>query len=102
MVVNLLLNACQASRQGQTVVVHLRAESDASDRPIATIEVVDEGQGMSDSVLANVFKPFFTTKVNGGGLGLTLCRETMARMGGSIVVSSEPAVGTTVTLTFPQ
>ncbi len=101
-VVNLLLNACQASRQGQTVAVHLRAESDAAGRPIATIEVVDEGQGMSDAVLADVFKPFFTTKVDGGGLGLTLCRETMARMGGSILVSSEPGVGTTVTLTFPQ
>jgi signal transduction histidine kinase len=101
-IVNLLLNACQASRQGQTVVVHLRAESDASGRPTGTIEVVDEGQGMSEAVLAHVFKPFFTTKVNGGGLGLTLCRETMGRMGGSILVSSEPGVGTTVTLTFPQ
>jgi signal transduction histidine kinase len=101
-IVNLLLNACQASRHGQSVVVNLRAESDATGRPAAIIEVVDQGEGMSDAVLADVFKPFFTTKVNGGGLGLTLCRETMARMGGSIVVSSEPGVGTTVTLTFPQ
>jgi signal transduction histidine kinase len=101
-IVNLLLNACQASRQGQTVVARLKPQTEPSGRPAAIIEVVDQGEGMSGAVLADVFKPFFTTKVNGGGLGLTLCRETMARMGGSIVVSSEPGVGTTVTLSFPQ
>ena len=100
--VNLLLNACQASQEGQAVVVHGKSETDAAGHLMATIEVVDQGVGMSAAVLAQVFEPFFSTKVNGGGLGLCLCRDVMRRYGGTIVVSSQLGVGTTVALTLPQ
>ncbi len=100
--VNLLLNACQASREGQTIVVHGRPEADQAGQTTAVVEVVDHGNGMSPTVLAQIFEPFFTTKANGGGLGLSLCRDVVRRCGGGIVVVSEPGVGTTVTVTLPQ
>ena len=100
--VNLLLNACQASQAGQTIVVQGRAYADPAGHATAVVEVVDHGSGMSATVLAQVFEPFFTTKANGGGLGLCLCRDVVRRYGGDIVVASKPGVGTTVTLTLPQ
>jgi len=100
--VNLLLNACQASGDGQAVLIQGRSDTDSAGVPVAIVEVVDEGAGIPPSVLSQIFDPFFTTKANGGGLGLCLCRDVMTRSGGSIVVTSEPGVGTRVTLTFPQ
>lgn len=100
--VNLLLNASQASAEGQTVVVRGNTAMDEAGCRIAVVQVVDRGEGMPAHVLARIFEPFFTTKVNGGGLGLSLCRDVMSRHGGDIVVTSEPGIGTSVTLTFPQ
>jgi len=98
--VNILLNACQASRDGQTIHVETDRR-DGVDRAVAAVRVVDQGAGIPHDLLAKVFEPFFTTKVNGGGLGLSLCREAMQRHGGDIVISSKAGEGTEVLLTFP-
>ena len=67
------------------------------------IDVRDNGCGISPENIKEVFSPFFTTKPvgKGTGLGLSVCYGIMQGMGGRISVSSEPAVGTTFTLSLP-
>jgi PAS domain S-box-containing protein len=73
---------------------------DAQD--CAIVEVFDNGMGMSKSEVANLFKPFFTGKRGGTGLGLVIVKKTLARMSGVIEVSSVVGEGTRVRITLPK
>ena len=95
-IVNVVLNAIQASRQGG--VVRLELEQAGSFR---TVQVVDGGRGMSAEVLAKAVQPFFTTREKGTGLGLALAQKVAERHGGRLVVRSEEGVGTTVQFSLP-
>ena len=61
----------------------------------ALIRVKDNGSGMSPDVVDHAFIPFFTTKPNGTGIGLSLCRQIILKHGGTIRVDSEEGRGTT-------
>jgi signal transduction histidine kinase len=56
---------------------------------------------MPPGVLARCFEPFRTTKAQGTGLGLTICRQIVEAHGGAIRVESAPGQGTAVTVTLP-
>jgi two-component system sensor histidine kinase AtoS len=56
---------------------------------------------MDGQIMANMFKPFFTTKESGTGLGMFISKKIIDNHGGSIDIQSEPARGTTVTVTLP-
>jgi signal transduction histidine kinase len=99
--VNLLLNACQASRSGQRIVIESTLRHEDGSSPLVVARVIDRGEGMSAEVVARVFEPFYTTKKDGGGLGLSICREAIQRHGGNISISTEIGAGTTVTLELP-
>lgn len=58
------------------------------------ISIIDNGKGMDDAVLSNLYTPFFTTKEEGTGLGISLCREIIHNHNGKIEVESEVGVGT--------
>ena len=62
--------------------------------------VHDNGCGMSPDVLEHAFIPFFTTKPEGTGIGLSLCRQIILKHGGTISVESTPEKGTTITLSI--
>lgn len=62
----------------------------------------DHGSGMPAETLANAFKPFYTTKPRGLGMGLALVKRVLDRLGGSVKIDSRPGEGTTVTLWLPQ
>lgn len=94
--INLVLNALQAST-GRNGVVVLRSRADR--RGIPVIDVEDNGPGIADSVMEQIFVPFFTTKPDGSGIGLSLSRQIMRLHGGSITAKSEPG-RTTFTLRF--
>ena len=64
----------------------------------SVICVRDNGCGMSPDVLEQAFIPFFTTKPNGTGIGLSLCRQIIMKHGGSITIDSEEGRGTTFTI----
>jgi signal transduction histidine kinase len=66
------------------------------------IEVEDRGRGMSPETLRQIFKPFFTTKNKGTGLGLPIARKIVMGHGGNLTVSSTPGTGTTVTIRLPR
>jgi len=71
-----------------------------SDNNRPTIEVKDNGAGIADNILENVFIPFFTTKENGSGIGLSLSRQIMKLHGGIISVTSIPERETVFSLIF--
>lgn len=69
-------------------------------RQVALI-VQDTGNGIPQEVLRHIFDPFFTSKKNGTGLGLSVCKDIVEGHNGSIEVTSETGKGTTVTVFFP-
>lgn len=98
--VNLIVNASQAmpdERRG-TITVRTQVDGDA-----ILIEVEDDGKGMKESTLNQIFNPFFTTKrASGGtGLGLPIVHRIVEEHGGSIAVKSRPGAGTTFSVRIP-
>ena len=65
------------------------------------IEVIDNGCGMSDETIAKLFEPYFTTKANGTGLGMTMVYKIVKEFSGEILVDSKENEGTKFTLIFP-
>jgi signal transduction histidine kinase len=94
---NLLLNAVQACSNGGSVCTEF-----SSDEQTVTVTVADTGKGISPEVLPNIFRPFFTTKGDGTGLGLSLVRRIVEDHGGSIDATSEVGKGSTFTLVLPK
>jgi len=96
---NLLLNAIQSMDKPGTISVSLQREEDEDDA--VAIVVSDEGKGIPPEHLPNIFRPFFTTKGHGTGLGLSLARRTVESHGGTITVESTPGTGTRFTVLLP-
>jgi len=90
---NLLLNALEASKAGDTVEITTWNEG-----PFISIIVEDTGQGISSEDMENIFKPFFTTKTRGSGLGLAIIDRIVKEHGGDIEVDSEVGKGTKFTI----
>jgi signal transduction histidine kinase len=97
---NLLLNAIAASRDGGSIVIGARMVTHDGRRAVA-VSVEDRGSGIPADALARVFDPFFTTKENGTGLGLSISHTIVRDHGGSIDIESAPGAGTTVTVILP-
>ena len=93
---NLLLNAVQAIEARGAVGVEI-----ASRDHFAVVTVTDNGRGIPPEILPNIFRPFFTTKGNGTGLGLSLARRIVEEHRGRIEVSSDPPRGTTFRVFLP-
>lgn len=99
--VNLVLNAVQASPAGTTVFVETRAIADADGAPAVEIVVRDQGSGIPADVRDRIFHPFFTTKEHGTGLGLPVTRQIVADHGGSIDVANGPDGGAVFIVRMP-
>lgn len=95
--INLLSNAREATAHRAGAGVDLTAHL-AHDKVV--VEVADNGSGIVEEALGKVFIPFFTTKRDGSGIGLSLCRQIMRLHRGSISVRSEPGVRTVFALRF--
>jgi PAS domain S-box-containing protein len=95
--INLLENAREAIQEGGAVTIEGRMQDDA----MVTIDVVDDGAGIPEDVLARIFEPRFSTRSKGAGLGLPIVQRLVATWGGSVSVASEVGVGTTVSLHVP-
>jgi nitrogen fixation/metabolism regulation signal transduction histidine kinase len=95
--INLIKNAKQAiQRHGE---IHLKAEQKQAGN--VEISITDNGCGIPSGDMKNVFVPFFTTKEEGSGIGLSLARQIMRLHNGHILVESEEGKGTKVKLVFP-
>jgi nitrogen fixation/metabolism regulation signal transduction histidine kinase len=96
--INLLKNACHAVEGKAVKKIALSAHLDSMSKVV--VEIEDNGSGISEEAMKNIFIPFFTTKKTGSGIGLSLSRQVMRLHGGSISVQSELGIGTTFTLRF--
>ena len=99
-IVNLLLNAADATPPDGTVTLSIRCSADGE---AVEIEVRDTGHGLAPELRERVFDPFFTTKGpgHGTGLGLTVCRSIVDRHGGVIAVDTPPDGGCRFVVTIP-
>ena len=93
---NLLLNSLQAIEVNGKIAVTVERQSDK-----AIIEVADNGRGISPDHLPNIFRPFYTTKGDGTGLGLSLARRIVEDHQGRIEVSSTIGKGTIFAVILP-
>jgi signal transduction histidine kinase len=93
---NLLLNAQQAIDAKGKIEVTVEGKGSS-----AAIEVKDNGRGISPEALPNIFRPFYTTKGDGTGLGLSLARRIVEDHQGRIDVTSTAGKGTTFTVVLP-
>ena len=94
--VNVFRNAAQAMPAGGRITV--TAMQTAGTTQIA---IEDTGEGIPDKLIEKVFRPFFTTRTRGSGLGLPVCRRIMESQNGAILLTSVPGKGTKVTLELP-
>ena len=91
-IINIALNAIEAMPDGGTLTFLTQIiETDVS----AAVEIVigDTGMGIGAAGLKNIFKPFYTTKDRGVGLGLAICQKIIKEHGGSIRARSQPGQG---------
>ncbi len=96
--INMVKNSIQALENSDKAQIELKAFINNSGRRV--IQVIDNGQGIISEVGDKIFIPFFTTKSNGSGIGLSLSKQIMRLHGGNIKVSSQPFKETCFTLTF--
>ena len=96
--INLVVNAKEALKDKTGARIVLSASIDQKQR--ATIKVSDNGIGISEDILENIFIPFFSTKKTGSGIGLSLCKQIMMLHKGNIMVHSIPGEGSMFTLKF--
>jgi len=78
--------------------ITIRAVVDNDNRSL--VQVIDNGKGISDEIMDAIFIPFFTTKEEGSGIGLSLSRQIMRLHGGTITANSIPHRETVFTLIF--
>ncbi len=94
---NLMINARDAMKQGGTLAVSVREEGG-----YAEVRVADTGEGIQPEIMDRIFTPFFTTKgTRGTGLGLSVAESLVRSRGGSIKVQSVPGGGATFLLMIP-
>ena len=92
----MLLNSLQAIDNNGKIAVTVERRGDR-----AVIEVADNGRGISPENLPNIFRPFYTTKGEGTGLGLSLARRIVEDHQGRIDVTSTVGKGTTFAVILP-
>jgi signal transduction histidine kinase len=100
---NLVSNALKYTPRGGRVRVEGKARQDHW-----CVAVIDDGPGIPGESLEKVFEPFYRlsrdehSRIEGNGLGLSICRELIERLGGQIVLDSTTGVGTTVEVRLPR
>ena len=94
---NLLLNAIAALGKGGRLDLVTRAENDR-----VVVVVRDTGPGISKAERAKIFEPLYSTKPQGTGLGLPICKAIMDQLGGSLTLDSQPGQGASFTVVLPN
>ena len=101
-ILNLMLNAFSAmSGAGLDAPRRLVVRTQSIDQSNVRIEVQDNGTGIAPDKLESIFEPFMTSKPEGLGMGLSICRSIIERHGGRISAANNPDGGATFSITLP-
>ena len=96
--INLILNAVDGCKDCENPSITISAQKDIDGHSI--IRIKDNGNGIPDEIIDDVFIPFFSTKKNGSGIGLSLCQQIMFLHKGKIQINSIENTGTVIRLVF--
>lgn len=99
-VLNIVLNAVEAMPQGGTLTLSARV-IDTENNPGIEIAVEDTGEGIEKKAIKRLFKPFYTTKDKGTGIGLAISQQIVKAHGGTIDVTSSPGRGSVFHIRIP-
>lgn len=96
--INLILNAIEACKDSEHPQISISAKQ--TNKGAGIIKVSDNGKGIPDEIVDKIFIPFFSSKKNGSGIGLSLCQQIMFLHKGKIQVNSIENSGTVIQLVF--
>lgn len=96
--INLLVNAIEAVKEKDNPQITLAASTNAAQKVV--LKIADNGSGMPEEVMDKIFIPFFSTKKQGSGIGLSLCKQIVMLHRGTIQVQSKEGEGTVFALLF--
>ena len=99
--VNIFVNACEAVPDGVAITVKEEERPLDGGSQAAVIRIVDNGPGIPEGIREKVFEPFFTTREEGSGLGLSIVARIVQEHGGSVTIESEQERGTSFVITLP-
>lgn len=91
----------QSSQREKVLTLRIKSRETTTQSQWVEFAVIDCGEGISDAVAAQLFTPFFTTKEEGMGLGLSLCRTVIEQHGGLLGYEAAQPQGTIFTFTLP-
>jgi signal transduction histidine kinase len=98
-ILNLITNAIESMHSVEHRVLRVRSESGGPD--VVHVSIEDTGTGIDHSNLDSIFKPMFTTKATGMGMGLAICRSIAEGHGGRIWISQGSEKGTVFHISLP-
>jgi signal transduction histidine kinase len=98
---NILLNAVQATPENGEITIATRSFAKSPGETFLQIEVKDTGPGIPAQELELIFTPFYTTKTQGSGLGLSITHQIVEEHHGYIEVDSQVGSGTSFTINLP-
>ncbi|MCU0594350.1 MAG: ATP-binding protein [Desulfobacterota bacterium] len=99
--VNILVNACEAMKGGGSMVIREEETLDASLGQVAVVRIRDSGPGIEEGLREKIFQPFFTTKEEGSGLGLSIAARIVEEHGGLLNLESREGQGAEFSLILP-
>jgi two-component system sensor kinase FixL len=99
-IINLLRNAVEAMRGVKTAELKVRVRLKPDG--FTEVSVADTGSGINEELRGRLFEPFMTTKKEGMGVGLSICRTIVEAHGGSIEASNNAGPGATFVFTLPR
>ncbi|MFJ7829866.1 ATP-binding protein [Peribacillus sp. NPDC097284] len=95
-ILNIAKNGFEAMEQGKNLAIHIYQKKQE-----AIIEIIDTGHGLESNDIQKVFEPFYTSKKEGTGLGLFVCKRIIELFNGTIEITSKLSEGTTVMIRLP-
>jgi len=96
-----MLNAFSAMNGAEIDERRLALRTSSIDKSNVLVEVQDSGTGIAAEKLESIFDPFVTSKPEGLGMGLSICRSIIERHGGKISAANNPDRGATFSITLP-
>ncbi len=100
-ILNLLKNSIESVRESNPKERKIRLQTKQIDKNTIEFTVSDTGPGFSKEIVAKVFKPFFTTKAHGTGMGLAICRSIIEAHGGQFTINSNAHHQSWIRFTLP-